>query len=198
MSYPRQVEPAVLDRITKAIIVFSLICGFFVAWISALRISGLLNPFIYIPSASMVPALSPGDHVVVEKFTFLRRKPRRGDIVVFRSDGIAALQPPAIYTKRIIGEPGEHLRIRDGMLYINDQCVKITNSSGPIDFTLNDYMKQFVHYDDLTIPKGQYFIIGDNITNSLDSRSFGCLPAENIEGRICFCLWPPKHFGVVQ
>jgi signal peptidase I len=164
----------------------------------ALRVLGLLNPFIYIPTGSMAPTVLPGDHVVLENFTFLKRNPRRGDIVAFKSDGIVSMQPATSYDKRIVGEPGEHLRISDGKIYINESPVTITNSNGEINYTLSERMKPFVHYDDVMIPPGEYFVIGDNTTNSMDSRSFGCLPAKNINGRVCYCLWPPKRFGAIK
>jgi signal peptidase I len=194
----QKVQRVGLNKITKAIIALAIICSIFVGSIVALRIFGLLNPFIYIPSTSMAPTVSPGDHVILENFTYMKRKPHRSDIVIFKSDGITSLQPATIYDKRIVGEPGEHLRISDGKIYINDVYVMITNSNGEIVYPLTEQMKPFVHYADVMIPQGQYFVIGDNSTNSLDSRSWGCLPAENIKGRICFCFWPPTRFGEIK
>jgi signal peptidase I len=50
----------------------------------------------------------------------------------------------------------------------------------------------------LTVPDGCYFLVGDRATNSFDSRSFGCVPRKNINGRICFCYWPPQRIGLVK
>lgn len=164
------------------------------AMLVILRVLGLLRPY-YIPTDSMDPAVVRGDHVIAEGITFLVRKPHRGDIVVFRTDGIQGLQPPAMYDKRIVGEPGEHLRISDGKLYINETRVGITNINGEIAYPIAEQLKQFFLHTNVTIPKDQYFVIGDNSTNSLDSRVWGCLPAKNIVGRIWFCYWPPARAG---
>ena len=64
----------------------------------------------------MSPAVSPGDHVIMEAMTFLFRSPHKGDIVVFKSDGIQSLIQGSIYLNRIAGEPGDRLRIAEGKL----------------------------------------------------------------------------------
>jgi signal peptidase I len=178
-------------------IMLGAICGLPMVAFLLLRPLGLLRPF-YIPTGSMTPAVSAGDHVFMEGLTYLARKPRRGDIIAFESDGIELLPRGQIYDKRIVGLPGEHLRISDGKLHINDALVVITNGSGEISFVLTENMKSFAFKSDVMVPPGQYFVIGDNTTNSLDSRSWGCLPSKNILGRLCFCYWPPKRMGEVK
>jgi len=193
----QKIQQAGLDRKAKVLIVFAAVCGVFGATLVTLRIFGLIYPF-YIPTGSMSPAVSPGDHVIMEGLTFLERKPHRGDVVAFKSDGIVSLQSATIYDKRIVGEPGEHLRISEGKLYINDVRVVITNGAGEISYPLTEQLKSFDPKTDVTVPEGQYFVIGDNSTNSFDSRFWGCLPAKNIMGRIWFCYWPPQRIGKVR
>jgi signal peptidase I len=193
----QRIQQAGLDRKAKVLIILSAICGLFMASLVTLRIFGLIYPF-YIPTGSMSPAVSPGDHVIMEGLTFLKRKPHRGDIIAFRSDGIVSLQSATIYDKRIVGEPGEHLRISDGKLYVNDVRVMITNGTGEIFYPLTEQLESLNPKTDVTVPEGQYFVIGDNSTNSFDSRFWGCLPAKNIIGRIWFCYWPPQRMGEVK
>ena len=193
----QKVPQAGLNRITKILLVVCAFGGVCIAILIALRIFGLLYPF-YIPTASMAPAVSPGDHVIMEGLTFLKRKPHRGEIIVFNSDGISSLEPGTKYDKRILGEPGEHLRISDGKLYINDSLVVITNVGGEISYPLTKQLESFGPKTDVIIPQGQYFVVGDNSTNSFDSRFWGCLPAKNIVGRILFCYWPPNRLGEVK
>ena len=190
-------QPANLNRTTRFLLVLATFCGIVVAVLITLRLLGLLYPF-YIPIASMAPAVSSGDHVIAEGLTLLKRKPHRGDIVVFKSDGIASLKPGTTYDKRIVGEPGEHLRITDGKLYINDKPVVITNKIGEINYPITELMKSLNPKTDVIIPQGQYFVLGDNSTNSYDSRFWGCLPVENIIGRIYFCYWPSTRIGEVK
>jgi signal peptidase I len=194
---PSSVSEAGLNRIAKMLVVVGAFGGICIAIPIALRIFGLLYPF-YIPTASMAPAVSPGDHVIMEGLTFLNRKPHRGDIIVFNSDGISSLQLGTKYDKRILGEPGEHLRISDGKLYINDSLVVVTNCAGEISYPLTQQLESFGPKTDVIVPQGQYFVVGDNSTNSFDSRFWGCLPAKNIVGRILFCYWPPNRIGKVE
>jgi len=100
------------------------------------RLFGLIRLFS-VPTTAMAPAALPGDHVMMEGFTFLAHKPRRGDIVVFKADGIAALAVHgSIFIKRIAGEPGDHLQIFAGKLYINDNRVTLSNAVGEIAYHL--------------------------------------------------------------
>jgi len=196
-SSPQRVPPAGLNRDTKILLIVGVFCGICIVAIIALRLLGLLYPF-YIPTASMAPAVSSGDHIITEGLTFLKREPHRGDIIVFGSDGILPLEPGTKYDKRILGEPGEHLRITEGRLYINDSLVVMTNSAGEISYPLTKQLESFNPKTDVVIPPGQYFVVGDNSTNSFDSRFWGCLPAKNIVGRMWFCYWPPNRIGEVK
>jgi signal peptidase I len=155
----------------------------------ALRILGLVHPF-FVPTGAMTPAVAAGDHVMMEGMTFLAREPRRADIVVFRTDGIASLPPAQFYVMRVAGEPGDHLRISEGKLLINDKYVALSNALGEIVCALPK--------TELTVPDGSYFVLGDNSTNSLDSRYWGSVPRQNIIGRISFCYWPPYRVGGVR
>jgi signal peptidase I len=146
----------------------------------------------------MTPTVSPGDHVLMEGLTFLARKPRRGDVAVFKTDGIARLPAATIYVKRIVGEPGDRLRISDGKLYINDKHVALSNAAGEIAYPLPVGAESMASQTDVTVPDGQYYVLGDNSSNSSDSRFWGCVPAKNIMGRIAFCYWPPRKAGVVR
>jgi len=146
----------------------------------------------------MSPAISPGDHVMMEGFSFLVRRPRRSDIVVFRTEGIVSL-PATIYVKRLIGEPGDILRLADGRLYVNDRHIALSNSAGEIQYVIMPRSTFLTSSNDnVTVPAGRFFVLGDNSSNSLDSRYWGFLPAKNILGRIWFCYWPPHRIGIVD
>ena len=163
-----------------------------------LRSTGLVRSFS-ISTGSMSPAVCAGDHFLTEDFTFLNREPRRGDIVTFKSDGISLLSPATLYIKRIIGEPGDHLRLADGKLFINNQPVSLSNCVGRISYDLPpSYISSQSMITNLTVPAGTYFVVGDNSTTSLDSRFWGSLPRTNITGRVAFNYWPPKRMGFVK
>jgi signal peptidase I len=123
------------DRRNKFVIGLALIPAVFVGALIILRIFGMVRPF-YVPNGAMTPAVSAGDHVVMDGLTFLARKPHSGDIVVFKSDGIALLAPATLYIKRVAGEPGERLRLSEGKLFINDKLVALSNAVGEIVYGL--------------------------------------------------------------
>lgn len=146
---------------------------------------------LYISSGSMKDTLLVGDYVITEKVSYYFTKPHRGDVVVFkmpdeefgrrfgffqtlyyRLRGYLVPQP-GLYVKRVIGLPGEELEIRNGFLYINGR-LKPNYLFGNIDIK------------ETLIPKNSYFLIGENIDESRDSRSFGVINSDNIVGRVWF------------
>jgi signal peptidase I len=192
-----QLSQAAMSRRSKLLIALALIPAFVVGALFVLRICGLVRPFS-VPTGAMTPAVSAGDHVVMEGMTFVTRNPRRGDVVVFRTDGIASLPPATFYVKRVAGEPGDHLRISDGKLFVNDKQVSLSNAVGQIVYDLPPHAETFSPKTDLTVPDGCYFVLGDNSTNSFDSRFWGSVPRGNIIGRVSFCYWPPQRAGGVK
>ncbi len=125
-----------------------------------------------IPSASMQPTLAAGDHIVVVRDT----RPSRGDVVVFRSPQ----SPDELVVKRIIASPGDliatdHGRVTIGSHALPEPYAAQASGSGPI-------LPQIV-------PAGCFFVMGDNRTNSCDSRHWGVLPRELVVGRAVMVLW---------
>ncbi len=119
--------------------------------------------------------------------------------MVFKVDGLSPKIPSGeYYIKRIAGEPGDQVLISDGKLFINHALVTLSNSMGPIAYYPSPHYAAFMAITNLTVPAGQYYVLGDRSTNSYDSRSWGTLPAENIIGRIRFCYWPLGHIGGVK
>lgn len=161
-----------------------------------------------VPAASMSPTLAPGDQIVVERVTRRARTPQRGDIVVFRSDGIPALNPEkTVYIKRVAGLPGETVQIRPPDLVINGRPV-----TEPVHFARRRAGLAFLESlalpvsssnrvalasaeSELTLGPDEYFVIGDN-DNSFDSRYWGPVPAENILGRVTRIYWPLSRASV--
>jgi signal peptidase I len=136
----------------------------------------------------------------MEGYPLLSGKPKRGDIVAFKTAGLELLPGGEIYCKRVVGEPGDRLRLLAGKLYVNDQLVTLRNAAGEIQYVSlpgSKYLRS-ADMDTVTVPEGQFFILGDNSSNSVDSRFFGCVPAGSILGRITFCYWPPGRMGSVK
>jgi signal peptidase I len=166
--------------------------------LASLRFLGLIRPF-KVPTGAMTPTISQGDHFLMEGFTFLARKPRRGDVLVFRTDSIESLQSGIIYIKRLVGEPGERLRISDGRLFVNDKQVSIRNTTGEVHYVFMRWSHYLTSVDDsVMVPDGHYFVLGYNSTNSSDSRIWGFVPAGNVMGRASLRYWPPGRIGGVK
>ena len=97
------------------------------------------------------------------------------------------------FIKRVIGLPGEHVKLQDGKVYIND--VELEESY--LDENVYTAPLQGV-YTDITVPEGCVFVLGDNREYSTDSRRFGCIPLEKIESKVLFRFWPLNLFGKVE
>ena len=188
-----------LDRRGKWLLTLPALAGALIAALMVLRLIGFIR-LMSVPTSGMAPTLSPGDKVLMERITFLSRKPRRADVVVFRTRGISdrRVRSDQFYVKRIVGEPGDHLRISWGNLYVNDKRVRLCNDVGEIVYHLPPGAASSQAQIDVTVPDGQYYVLGDNSTNSYDSRFWGCVPGGDIMGRIALRYWPPKRAGGVE
>jgi signal peptidase I len=117
-----------------------------------------------------------------EKFLF--HGPQRGDVIVFRYPK----DPSRDFIKRVIGIPGDHIRIVDGVVYVNDVALQEDYISSPEGRGLDG---------EQIVPEKSYFVMGDNRPNSSDSRSWGFVPEENIIGKAMLSYWPLSAFGGV-
>jgi len=121
-----------------------------------------------IEGSTMEPTLPGGTVVKVSKYG--DASPQRGDIIVFRFPG----NPDRLFIKRIIGEPGDTVEIKDGTVYID---------GNPLDEPYLTNKPSYV-YGPTEVPPKQYFVLGDNRNNSYDSHVWGFLPEENVVGRV--------------
>ena len=153
-----------------------------VAGVTALLLIWFVVRSFYIPSESMVPTLQVNDMILVNEVIYRFREPTRGDIVVFHP-------PPAAHSegkdfiKRIMAVGGDTLQVKDNVTLINGQ---------PVD---EPFRRPDMYVDDfgpVKIPQDNVFVMGDNRTNSEDSRFWGVLPTKNIIGK-AFVIFFPMH-----
>ena len=166
---------------------------------------------VRVEGTSMVPSLHDGDDLVADKLLVRWEPPRRGDIVVvLEPNGVPAV-------KRVIGLPGDTVEIDGGHV---DQgqpephpAVMVEPAGTGVWWRLREpYVqpgwlrsgsccdaggRESVGARPLTLPAGQFFVLGDNRNVSIDSRTFGLVPRDRIVGRVMLRYWPPPHWGMV-
>ncbi len=146
----------------------------------------------WIPSGSMLPTLQLQDRILVEKLRpRLNRSLPNGTIVVFHAPPVlvaAGYDPKAALIKRIVGQPGDTLEVRDGQLWRNGIAVTETWRLDPIDYSLGP----------ITVPKDHLLVLGDNRNASLDSHVWGPLPRAEVIGTAVFRYWPLNRLGPIR
>jgi signal peptidase I len=138
---------------------------------------------IRVDGYSMEPTLQSGEFVIVNKLSYRLGEPSRGDIVVFHFPR----NPDQEYIKRIIGLPGDEVRIKDGMVYVNENLLEEAYIQGPPSYVGN-----------WKVPTDALFVLGDNRNNSSDSHNWGWVPTDYIIGKAVFVYWPPTEWGLIE
>lgn len=135
---------------------------------------------------SMEVTLSDGDVIIVNKFAYLLREPKRGDVVVFKQSG---REHDYYDVKRVIGLPGETVQIMDGVVYINGEVM-------PEKINCENIRIPGLAKDPITLEEAEYFVLGDNRNNSEDSRfaNIGTVVREEIVGKAWLRL---NEFGFI-
>jgi signal peptidase I len=141
---------------------------------------------VKVEGTSMQPRLVDQERIFVNRFIYRFADIRRGDIVVFWYPRDHSKS----FIKRVVGLPGDELEIRYGSLYVNGQRID------------EPYLKaEFKDHDSLrreTVPRSQYFVLGDHRNSSNDSRNWGFVPRELIYGKAVFRYWPMSRMGPVE
>jgi signal peptidase I len=164
------------------------------AWVRdvivAVAASAIIIIFLYQPvrveGTSMLPELEDQDRLFINKMAFRVGEIHRGDVVVFKYPHDHTMS----YIKRVIGLPGDQVRIDRGRVFVNGKL--LPEPYVPARFT--DDQSQPL----MTIPEHQYFVMGDHRSISQDSRAFGPVDRDLIYGKATFVFWPIEQAGVVR
>lgn len=146
----------------------------------------LIQPF-YVKGASMEPNFYDHEYLVIDEISYRFNQPERGDIVVFKYPK----DPSQYFIKRVIGLPGDKVKIQDNSVFINGTKLNETYLPEGIETVL-----PLRGYGDVTLAADEYFLLGDNRTQSLDSRVFGPVKREYIVGRTWLRGWPFSRITV--
>ncbi|WP_456080628.1 signal peptidase I [Mogibacterium diversum] len=161
----------------------SLIKDIIVAAILAAVVISFVRPTI-VKQTSMQDTLNPNDYIIMYRMAYSGDKePKRGDIVIFKSELQDENGKNKLLIKRVIGLPGDKITINDGNVYINDKEYDESYlKDGYTTGSVNNFK----------VPKGEYFVMGDNRVVSIDSRysEVGCIKKDAIKGRAVLRLFP--------
>lgn len=163
--------------------IISFIKSLVIATIAAVLIITFVFQVVNVDKTSMYPTLKPNDRLILEKVTYYFSKPSRGDIIVFKYPKDTREK----FIKRVIGIPGDKIKIEDGILYINGEKQE------------EAYIKEKMTGDfpETTVREDTIFVMGDNRNNSMDSRdeSVGFISYKLIIGKAVFRLYPFYNIG---
>ena len=164
-----------------------------IAIVLALFIRAFVVQAFKIPSGSMEPTLLVGDHILVNKFIygikvpFINKniipisQPKRGDIAVF----IYPLDRKKDFIKRVIGLPGEQIKIINNKIFINDE---------PYDDVYERHVRVTQNLGPFMVPEHSIFVMGDNRDHSYDSRYWGFVPLDSVKGKAMIIYWSWPHW----
>jgi len=163
-------------------------------WARTLVLGGACAAFVIlfvaqsyvVEGSSMRPTVSDRDRLLVEKVSYRLHEPRRGDVVVFRTNRKEVL------IKRVIGVPGDTVLVKDHAVYVNGQRLE--------EDYINGQMIAYTQIGPIEVPEGRYFVLGDNRNASRDSRdpSLGLIEEKSIVGRALLRYWPITKAGFVH
>jgi signal peptidase I len=188
-----------LHSATRAILEWAAIAA--VAVLAALVLRAFVVQPFSIPSGSMEPTLKNHDRLLVNKLSYHFHSVHRGDIVVFKKPGDDIAPGISDLVKRVIGLPGETISARDGQVYVDgrylpqpwlpkvDQGVTVFPPSIPGCLPSPP--------GSCRVPAGEYFMLGDNRTDSADSRVIGPVPGSLFVGRAFILVWPLSRIGLL-
>lgn len=146
------------------------------AGIIAFIIITFIGQVTVVQGASMESTLHNKERLIANKIGYRFESPKQGEIIIFRPP----LDTKRNYIKRVIGIPGDKVKIVNGKVYVNDQELEesyVTNRS-------------YENLPTTTVPEGSYFVLGDNRPNSSDSRYWGFVPRKNVVGKAWVVFWP--------
>lgn len=137
-----------------------------------------------VKGGSMLDTIKDNDRLLINKLSYIYKKPSRGDIIVFKPP--LKNRKDELFIKRVIAVEGDEFKIVGNHVYINNELL--------IEEYISDekYIERDYNVLQGVVPKGYVFVLGDNRNNSNDSRTFGFVPIKNIEGKAVTKIWPIK------
>ena len=192
------------------------ILSFFIAFLAAVVIKYFIFTPTLVKQGSMTPTILDGERVLINKLvrTF-NGEYKRGDIITFEQPidvdvekGVALYNPidgvrefvshevlevgKVSFIKRVIGVAGDHVYIENGDVYVNGEKLDEPYLQDGVETPRKG------EFYDIKVPDGYIFAMGDNRDGSTDCRAFGCVPLDEVEGRVTYRIWPLERFGKID
>lgn len=146
-----------------------------------------------IPSGSMEGTILVGDRVYSERISYYLHEPKAGDIITFHDPKA----PDRILIKRVVATGGQTIDLVDGRVIVDGEPLDEPYVNGKPSYPLDPAWDVELSYP-YTIPSGQLWVMGDNRTNSQDSRYFGTIPVDSVTGKAVFTYWPVPRIGLLD
>jgi len=180
MDFVKRAVAAIFDFLQSIVVVLAIMVMVYLFIMSPQEING----------ASMEPNFHNGEYILTNKVVYKVYDPKRGDVVIFKSPRNKEID----FIKRIIGLPGERVKLTANAFYIDGQ--KLDESYLPPDLYVfgGPYLRE---NEEVTIPDGNYFVIGDNRPHSADSREFGPISKIDFIGKAFIRYWPFDAAGLI-
>jgi len=177
----------------------TIILDFIQSIVLILSIFVLIYMFVAQPNEvkgmSMYPSFNDKDYLLTDKLTYRFSSPQRGDVVVFKAPATEqCAENECEYIKRIIGIPGDRVKIQGNKVYINGELFEEKYLPPEVITNPGQFYKEGI---EIVVPPDYYLCLGDNRLHSRDGRDFGPIARDTIVGKAFLRYWPPKSFGLV-
>lgn len=186
-QHAKQEFPGVLGTLLTFLLMVAVV--FATAWL--LR-TYVIAPY-QIPSGSMETTIRVSDKLFSEKVSYYFRPPNPGEIVTFNDPEVEG----RTLIKRCIAVGGQTVDLRDGAVYVDGVRLDEPYTNGLASYPLSTAPNVTIEYP-YTVPSGYIWVMGDNRTNSADSRYFGPVPEESVTGHACLIYWPLNRVGTLK
>jgi signal peptidase I len=181
MDFIKRAIAAIFDFLQGIVVILAIMVMIYLFIMSPQEING----------QSMDPTFHNGEYILTNKVEYKITDPKRGDVVIFKSPTNKEID----YIKRIIGLPGDRVRLSNNKFYINDVMLdESAYLSRNIVVFGGSYLQEG---QEITVPQGSYFVSGDNRPHSSDSREFGPIAKEDFIGKALFRYYPFDRVGAI-
>lgn len=178
----RKIFSLLLDALQTILLAFAVFLVIYVFLFRPFQVSG----------QSMYPNFHDKEYVLTNLIVLRFENPKRGDVLVFKAPN----SPEKDFIKRLIGTPGDRILLQDGSFLINGEKL---DESSYLSSEVRTYGGSFLKEgEEIAVPEGNYFLVGDNRQYSSDSREWGFVKKEEIIGKSFFVYWPPPSAKLVK